>query len=59
LAGEPHAVAESQPKLFFVPVLMWCRMGWWLLSTQMTFLPNALAPGVECNADKIDERPVM
>ena len=27
--------------------LVRCRLGWWSLSTQMAFLPNALAPGVE------------
>jgi len=57
LAGEPRAVAELRPKLVFVPVLVQCRLGWWSLLTQMTFLPNVIAHGGEGDADKIDERP--
>jgi hypothetical protein len=57
LDGEPHAVAESLPKLVFVPVLVRCCFGQWSLSTQMTFLPNAFVPDAEGDADKIDECP--
>jgi hypothetical protein len=46
-----------RPKLVFVPVTVRFRLGWWPPSAQMTFLPNAFAPGAECNGDKIDERP--